>query len=275
MKIGFCFLLTFDFATEQVWELFFVGIDSSQYAIIIHGKPNLYLGTDFFQEHAQIVECIDTKWGCISLCKATNLMLHYATETIDCDFCILLSGNCIPIKSFDHIYSDLDSLPISRFYLEKSYHPILSVKQSQWCVLSLEHIQIILKYRQKYLQYFEDIHFTKVNTLAGSPDEFFYITVLIGQNITNYLSSGSTFTKWDSLTHCGHPKSYSIISRKQLISLEESHYFFIRKIMKDCKIQEYDNSLTSINKYQPQKSFGTTMCKDIEMTTLLCNMKTK
>ena len=138
MKIAFCFLVTYSIPTEKVWVNFFKKVKYENFYILIHGKPSLKLETKFFKANSHVIDPIETRWGHISLILAQNIMLKYATETLQADFCCILSGNCIPVKSFDYIYEDLDFLPISRFEIQTSYHKILKYKQSQWCVLSLD-----------------------------------------------------------------------------------------------------------------------------------------
>ena len=209
MKIAFCFLVTYSIPTEKVWVNFFKKVKPDNFYILIHGKPNLKLETDFFKANSYIVDPIE-----------------------------------------------------SRFEIQTSYHKILKYKQSQWCVLSLEHIQIILKYSGKYIKYFEDINFTEIDIIAGSQDEYFYITVLTGQNITNFLKNGSTYTKWN-IIHGGHPKTYTKIKRKKLIELEDTHYFFMRKIHKDCSIEETNGTLSLLESYIPFEKISS--CDEFEM----------
>jgi len=244
MNIAFCFLLTYSFPLEEVWVNFFKNIDDDRsYYIIIHGKTSsLNFSTDFFKQSKNvhvIKDPLTTKWGDISLVHAQNKMLHYATQILDADFCCLCSGNCLPIKSFDYMYKHImETLPTSRFLIIKNYHPILKYKQSQWCILSLEHIQIILKYSNEYTQYLEKIRFTSIHDIYGAPDEFFYVNLLHWRNIDNYLSNGCTYTKWNYVLHYGHPKEYHRISRDKLLRLENSPYFFFRKVMRDCIIDD-------------------------------------
>ena len=259
MKIAFCFLLTYSFPMEKIWERFFKNA-KDRYIIIIHAKPGIVLETDFFKVNAHIIPPIETKWGDISLVIAQNLMLKYATINELADFCCILSGNCIPVKDFKYIYRDLDNLPTSRLHVIESPFFKLQYKHSQWCVLSLEHIQVILKYEDKYLRFFEEISFTEIDTLFGAPDEYFYVTLLYGQNIDNFIKSGCTYSKWNTATHMGHPKEYDNISIRKLIKLENSNYYFCRKILKKCKIQ--DDGRKIIDVYEP---FKRNIVCDIEM----------
>jgi hypothetical protein len=242
MKIAFCFLLTYSFPMEKVWKRFFK--DCENYFIIIHSKPSLVLQTKFFNKNSYIIDPIETKWGHISLVLAQNKMLNYAVNVLDADFCCILSGNCIPVKTFDYIYNNLDKYPISRLYISDVYHPVLKKKQSQWCVLSLEHIQIILKYEKEYINVFNNLNFRNVNVF-GAPDEYFYITLLLRQNITNINTEGSTYCKW-YLIHSGHPKEFDVISNKDIREMKTSHYFFARKILSKCKLLETNEEFVDV-----------------------------
>ena len=245
MIISFCFLLTVSFPMEEVWERFFE--DQRDYIIVIHGKPSLELKTEFFKHKANILKPIDTKWGNISLVYAQNLMLEYSVNVKMADFCCILSGNCIPVKNYKYIYNNLEATPISRFYLSESYLPIFKKKQSQWCVLSLEHIQIILKYADIYSEIFKTFNLCDI-TPFGAPDEYFYVNLLLWKNINNFLSEGSTYCKWYNI-NLVHPKEYKEISKERLLKVEKSHYFFMRKILKECKIKDEDIRLTEY--YEP------------------------
>ena len=218
MVIAFCFLLSYTFPMEYFWERFFK--NAKNFLIIIHAKPSIELKTSFFLTKAIILDPIETSWGNISLVKAQNLMLEHACIKLNADFCCLLSGNCIAIKTFDFIEKNLSELPLSRFYLSPSYYFLFSKKQSQWCILSLEHVQVILKHSLKYFEFLEKNNFTDISSTFGAPDEYFYINLLLSQNITNFLDNGSTYCKWENL-HLGHPKSFTKIDRKKIVKLEK------------------------------------------------------
>lgn len=247
MIIAFCFLLTNSFPMEKVWERFFINTnEKDEYVIIIHGKNNLVIETQFFKLKAHFVKPIDTKWGNISLVEAQNIMLQHATEEHNADFCCILSGNCIPLQKYITIHDDLENLPISRFFLQDSYHPIFKKKQSQWCVLALEHIQIILKYKEKYLNIFKEYNFENIDNIFGAPDEYFYVTLITWEGFNNFTTNGSTYCNW-SIIHLGHPKEYRIISLDKIKKLRKTHYLFARKILKTCVIK--DNNQLFIDNY--------------------------
>ena len=202
MMIAFCFLLTYSFPMEKVWERFFINNtkEKDEYLIVIHAKINLTLETSFFRTKAHFVKPIDTKWGNISLVKAQNVMLEYATKEQRADFCCILSGNCVPLQKYKTIHDNLEKLPISRFFVQDSYHSIFTKKQSQWCVLSLEHIQIILKYTEKYLNIFKYNNFENIDNIFGAPDEYFYVTVITWQGFNNFMTIVSLIAMIYSIT---------------------------------------------------------------------------
>ena len=249
MIIAFCFLLTYSFPMEKIWERFFKNIEyDTEYVIIIHAKNNFILESNFLKNKVHIINPIQTKWGDISLVKAQNLMLEYATKKQNADFCCILSGNCIPIKNFETIRNDLDNFPTSRFFITDSYHSIFKKKQSQWCILSLEHIQMILRHEEKYIDIFKKNNFESIDNIFGAPDEFFYITLILWQGFDNFSKNGCTYCNWSSVIHLGHPKEYKKISKNKINSLKKMHYFFARKFSPQCTIKGCDNLLL-INDY--------------------------
>lgn len=264
--IAFCFLLTYTFPMEKIWERFFKNIENDdEYLIVIHAKETLILDSLFLKTQAHIIDPIETKWGDISLVSAQNLMLEYATKKHDASFCCILSGNCIPLKIFEIIRDDLEKLPTSRFFLEDTLHPIFKKKQSQWCILSLEHIQIILKYKQKYMDIFKKYNFEKINTIFGAPDEFFYVTLILWQGFDNFTTTGSTYCNWASAIHLGHPKEYNKVSFTKLKSLKKTHFLFARKFLKTCIIE--DNGLLLTDYYNANTNISSKI--DIELKEII------
>ena len=192
-------------------------------------------------------------------------MLDYAINKVNADFCCILSGNCIPVKTFAYLEDNLENLPISRFLITDltNLKGIFNKKQSQWCILSLEHIQIILKYKDKYMQIFKVNNFVSIDNIYGAPDEYFYITLLSKQGVTNFTTDGSTYCNWSKLMHYGHPKEYKCISLKELAKIKKSNYFFARKILKKCLI--VDNEKLFVDEYDVSKNVCDYSKFDIEL----------
>lgn len=238
-KIAFCFLIYDKINHEEAWNLFFKGVDRCRYNIYIHYKENRPL--KYFEEYKMNIS-IETKYADISIVYAQNILFLEALEDQDNQHFILLSGACIPLKSFDVVYNTLDSnysyfnitpqeqcFPrcngvlkyISREYIRKA---------SQWCILNRKHTQLMLD-EDSYLDWFKDI---------SAPDEHCYITnihykYLSGEIKTtnNIAADATTFTNWEGMDY-PYPsttglKSYQALSNEELSYLLNSKSLFGRK----------------------------------------------
>jgi len=236
-KIAFCFLIYDEINLEELWNQFFTGVDKDKYTIYIHYKTNKTL--TYFEKY-KLTNCIETKWGELSLVKAQNLLLSAAITDPDNKHFILLSNSCIPLKSFDHIYEHLDE-PVSYFNMANqnacfprcntvlAYIPRESIqKASQWCILNRKHTELLLNTAKDYYKRF---------ALSPVPDEHCYITALYVHHLQNEivatqdLSNGATtFVNWSK----GFVNYYKTIDKKELIFLLNSKCFFGRKFDKMC-----------------------------------------
>ena len=102
-KLGFCFLIYDKLTLEELWNVFFSGVDKNKYNIYIHYKHNVPL--KYFEQY-KLKECIETKYADVSLIHAHNLLFKKAYDD-GCYKIISLSQACIPFKSFDYIYEFL------------------------------------------------------------------------------------------------------------------------------------------------------------------------
>jgi hypothetical protein len=87
-KIALCFLTYDNLSQPKLWENFI----NSKYNIYIHNK---YKFTGIFEQYC-INNKVETKWGHISLVKATLNLFKEAFQTAENKFFILLSNTCIP-----------------------------------------------------------------------------------------------------------------------------------------------------------------------------------
>ena len=88
VKIGFCFLVYNTIYNKDLWDQFFGRANASDYGIYVHPKyPTRKY--DIPRKSQIISETIDTKWGDISLVKATHLLFEKAFAD-KCDYAILL-----------------------------------------------------------------------------------------------------------------------------------------------------------------------------------------
>mgnify|MGYP003341721754 CR=1 FL=1 len=116
---------------------------------------------------------------------AINLMLEEGLKDPDNSHFILLTGSCIPVKSFDYIYNYLN--------INNSYFNICPQEQCfprtntalkfidkkfiqktvTWSILNRKHCDLIIK-DKSYLQWFDDCY---------APTEHTYITLLYYYNL--------------------------------------------------------------------------------------------
>jgi len=132
-SIAFCFLLYSKLDNPKQWDLFFKNVPQNKYTIYSHLKIINEETQDYISKNA--IQSIETEWGTYSLLEASLLLYHEALKNKNNKHIILLSGACIPIYSFDHIYNELMSDNKSRIhgkYLRE--HNIWAA--SQWMTLS-------------------------------------------------------------------------------------------------------------------------------------------
>ena len=244
MKVlGLCFLIYDRINHEELWHNWLRNVDKKKYKIYIHYKNDMKL--KYFEKY-KLKNCIDTKYADISLVKAQNLLIK-ASVNDNCTHQILLSNSCIPLKSFDNVYTKIieeisyfNLLPNNLYKHTKiigsTKMDISKIhKSSQWCILSKHHSEIILKDKINY----EEL------SKCYAPDELVYLTILyVYKNeliITNNVaSSATTFTNWSDMDypyqdHYGL-KNYSKITKQEIDYLLKQPCLFGRKFNPDCKV---------------------------------------
>jgi hypothetical protein len=252
-KLAFCFLIYDVIHHEELWNLFFKNVDPSKYSIHIHYKKNV--PSKYFEKY-KLARCIPTNYGDITIVNAQNLMLQDAMKNPDVGQCILLSNTCIPLKSFDYVYSFLD---MNKSYFNLSPHeqcfplcnPSLSFiqkeyiqKAHQWCILSRKHAELMLN-TTEYLTWF--------NYRGPPPDEQCYISNIFKHglqdeiSVTNNIAAGATtFTNWRGMDYPFPSvrllKNYTEISAEEFTFLMESKSLFGRKFIYGCKTSPQSNT---------------------------------
>jgi hypothetical protein len=103
-KIAFCFLIYDVINHEEMWYIFFKNIDPAKYSIYIHYKTNKPL--KYFEKY-KLTNCIETRYENETIPLAYNVLFRKAYEDQDNYKFMILSGACIPLKSFDYIYNKL------------------------------------------------------------------------------------------------------------------------------------------------------------------------
>jgi len=243
MKLAFCFLIYDQINLEELWNLFFKGVDPALYSIHVHYKTQKLLK---YFESAKLHDCIDTKWGDLSLVKAQNLLIAEALKDPATTHCILLSNSCIPFKSFNQVVSRLDPAfsyfnycdPATCFprctnvlqHVERRFIQ----KSGQWCILNRKHATLVTE-STDYLTWFARCH---------APDEHCYITKLFKERLVDELVllksslEATTFTNWDDMDYkfksAKGLKNYDSISQEELTLLLASPCLFGRKFQREA-----------------------------------------
>jgi len=245
MKIAFCFLIYDIINQEELWNLFFKNVDKSKYNIYIHYKYNKQLK---YFEKFKLDNCIETKYGDITLVKAQNLLLEKAIMDDKNKLFIFVSNSCIPLKCFDFIYNNLNE-EFSYFNItpqtqcfprcNQSLNLIDNKyiqKASQWCILNRKHAELMINNRE-YIKWFD--------YESTIPDEHCYITNIYFHNLQhqiittpNLANGATTFANWEGMDYkypCNRGlQIYGNITEEELFHLINSKCLFGRKFKREC-----------------------------------------
>ena len=244
-KIAFLFLIYDSINFEDIWNIFFLNVDSNKYNIYIHYKHDKQL--KHFEKY-KIKNCINTRYADITLVMAQNLLLTEALKDENNEHFIFLSNSCIPFKNFDHIYNSLDvdksyfNLMLQRCfprcnYLLKFIDKQFIKKASQWCILNKKHSNIMIN----------DANYIKLCKYIYAPDEICYITTIFINNLQNEIittinssDEATTFTNWQGegmrykFPSKRFLKNYNSITTEEITHLINSNCFFGRKFKRQC-----------------------------------------
>ena len=244
-KIAYCFLIYDIIECEELWNIFFEGVNKDKYNIYVHYKINKPL---IHFEKYKINNCIATKYADISLVKAQNILLENALCDEEVEHFVFLSGTCVPFKNFDYIYKNLNenysyfNITDQRQCFPRCNKTIGLIdkqiinKASQWCILNKKHA-IIMVNEKDYLKWF--------NYSETVPDEHCYITKIFYNDLqdeiitTNNIATGATtFVNWQGMDY-KYPsvrglKNYNNISKEEIMYILESSSMFGRKFKKNC-----------------------------------------
>lgn len=241
-KIAFCFLIYDKINNEDMWKNFFDEADPEKYSIYVHYKENKPL--KHFDKY-KLEKSLPTQNTHVSLIHAYNYLFREAySDPLNYKFCIL-SGACIPLKSFDHVYEFLtrdnkghfnrsrkhECYPradnLLTYYAEENIQ-----KSSGWFVLNRNLVKETA---------FEDEHW--INSLYGpvfAPEEHYYITQIYEKDLRDEIyespntpDQSTTFTNWGDMEykyidHHGL-KNYERISLEEWNHLQKAPCLFGRK----------------------------------------------
>ncbi len=243
-KIALCFLTYTNLSQNKLWYKLLLNC-KDKFSIYIHNKYKFIDKETNFHNFC-LEEVIQTKWGTLSLVKATLLLFKEAFKNKDNEYFILLSDKCIPIYPLEYIHNKVleinnniiksyignkdrfNTLRQKKFFKRENF-----MKQNQWMLLTRSTVKFFLN--NNFLYIFKN----KFNI----PDEHYFINIINKNNI-RFKNDFVTYTNWeeesDSNKYRKYPKTYSILNRKIIRKIQKrGNYFFIRKISPECKIEDY------------------------------------
>ena len=246
-KIALCFLTYDKLSQPELWSKF---IDFEKYNIYIHSKYNF---EGEFSNY-QIPNKIETKWGHVSLIKATMLLFEEALKLEENKFFILLSDKCIPLYNSDIIYNKIfnynnnilktwkndsddmiDWFNMRFDYIQKDFFDKNDFYgQSQWMILKRDTVIFFLDNDYTYIYGNEII----------VPDETYFVNIMNKFNI-NYINKQITFVNFEERDNINNPKMYHDLTNEQINKIIKTDSLFMRKVSKDCILPSYFNSINN------------------------------
>lgn len=258
MKLAFLFLIYDTIHHEELWYNFFKNIDHCKYSIYVHYKTNVAL--KYFEKY-KLKNCIPTEYCKPSIVAAQTLLIKEAlNDPLNYKF-ITVSQSCIPLKSFDYIYSDLTKDDMGYFNtamdmeqyrfdsLLENFDKSIIKKSANWFILNRElakdmsdNIYILPKFEKVFC-----------------PEEHYFIMVVYLMNKTNQIHQNfdakgpedlTTFANWiyndyvfrdlynrrDLVQFRRGIKNYTSILKKELDYLLGSKCYFGRKFVWTCMV---------------------------------------
>ena len=244
-KIALCFLTYNNLSQPKLWKNFI----NSKYNIYIHNK-NEFIGE--FKRYC-INNKVQTKWGDISLVKATLNLFKKAFENKENEYFILLSDKCIPLYSADEIFNKvkkLDNNLILAYNLNRERYNSLAdktffnkntfLKQNQWMLLKRNTVKFFIEN--------DYIHIFGNNFIV--PDEHYFINIINKFNIS-FINRKITYANWnedsDLKKYKKRPKTYSKLTNEIIENILKYDVLFMRKVGPECNLPSYFDKFLKIN----------------------------
>mgnify|MGYP000223743036 FL=1 len=155
-KIAFCFLTIDNIHKAELWEDFFKGHED-KYSIYLHPK-NPEKVDPAYKKYI-LGNLVETKWGDISLVRATLNLFREAYKNQNNKICVLVSDSCIPLNNFDYIYNEL--------MVNKDQSNIISIRNDTPQGYKYRHNSLKLK-DPDFIPFINFKKFLEANWLKGS-----------------------------------------------------------------------------------------------------------
>jgi core-2/I-Branching enzyme len=154
-RIAHLFLIRSGLNQEKVWKSFFRGYEP-YYSVYVHAKHRNRIASRLLR-HNHISAWCETKYADVSLVRAELLLLREALQNKENKFLLLHSESCVPIRSFEFVYSSLFTVGTSRLYSFREdmlrYYGVNTsriphsafLKSSQFFCLTRDHAKAVLE----------------------------------------------------------------------------------------------------------------------------------
>lgn len=271
-KIAFLFLTNSDLVFAPLWQRFFKGNDHL-FNVYVHADPSSKLSTPLWSVKANFISPRTTQRASPTLISAARRLI--AEAVIDDPFNLyfaLLSQHCIPLHSFEYVYTSLlgnhpkaEPAEAAKAFLtqksHKSYIEILSDDPhlhnryvargegsmlpeitfdqfrvgSQFFVLAKRHALLVLRERKLWRKF----KLPCIDLDSCYPEEHYFPTFLSMEDPKGCSHYTLTRVNWSDSVD-GHPHTYHApeVSPELLHTLRNSNssysYFFARKFSPDC-----------------------------------------
>ena len=214
--------------------LIYETIFNSDYVLKFIKNNNIYIHPKFpdkIDSHLKkyiINDLVKTEWGKYSIVNATLNLLKEAYKKKDNTYFILLSGDSYPVVTYEDFINKFNKNKSSFYFIEKID---IYYKSSQWWILTRDDVKIILDNESKYYKLFKNLH------LDAAIDELYFLSVLHFENSSyQYNNIQIIYTKWNKYVWSYHPLIFNKITDIDLIEIDKSKSFFIRKVLNNFKL---------------------------------------
>lgn len=243
--IGFLFLIKQELHAVSFWEEFFHQAPPDQYEIYVHAKHPNQIKTDWLQQNL-VSHLVPTRWGDISLVKATYCLFHEAYQNKKIQQVVLVSDSCLPTVPFSVFYREITRSNKSWIHYKhlsnkldryQSLHPFIREKvpftrfysQYQWLMLQRRHLKIALEYHH-WIPYFNRV---------PAVDEHFLISIFayLGILRREFENRKLTYCDWNSHPTEMHPREFKILDRRFVRRVfQEQGCLLLRKVAKGFQV---------------------------------------
>lgn len=145
-KIAFCFLLYNTVKHSKIWEDFFSQDEGNTHSIYTHLKSSDEKTQKWLKKHR--VPSIKTEYCKLSLVYAWIQLLQHALKDPSNKYFIILSGECVPVFTYNKVYQKITRSKKSRINIDAHgcvTHETGYYWADQWCILNRKHAELLVK----------------------------------------------------------------------------------------------------------------------------------